>query len=109
MLHNPQRLPAVIEIGLLATQAKLHSLIDMHHSDAISEASGDVWDTLYSKVIELAIMDHRHNFTPKSSPTLADNGLLKIYQEARDSYNPEHDDYQYQPSTAAFLEATSFC
>ncbi|MBX8588630.1 hypothetical protein K5D56_04485 [Pseudomonas cichorii] len=85
MTHNPQRLPMVIEIGLLAFQARQHISLDLQNLDLLS-AEVDLWGDVRSKVMELARMDHTDNYTPTTHPMLSDFGLLEDYQKARDSF-----------------------
>ncbi|MBI6855913.1 hypothetical protein YA0002_24420 [Pseudomonas cichorii] len=89
MTHNPQRLPMVIEIGLLAFQARQHIYIDMQDLDSLLEST-DLWGNVRAKVAELALMDHMDNHTLKESPMLRHFGLLDDYRKARDSliYSP---------------------
>ncbi|MCF5097054.1 hypothetical protein GIW56_24525 [Pseudomonas gessardii] len=101
MIHNPQRLPLVTEIGLLAVQARVYSELDKQlptnvtidtHDDPRYVLTSDLWLDVLDGVIRLAEMDHRNNFTPETSPILSELGLLKEYLEARDRLDPEPED-----------------
>lgn len=101
MIYNPQRLPLVTEIGLLAAQARVYSELDKHlptnvaidpHDDPRYFLTSDLWFDVLDGVTRLAKMDHCNNFTPETSPILSEFGLLKEYWEARDRLDPEPED-----------------
>lgn len=101
MMHNTQRLPLVLEIGLIAAQARIHSELDKllpikvtidPHDDPRFLLASDLWFNALDMVIRLAEIDHRHNFTPKTSPMLTEFGLLNEYWNARDRIDPVPDD-----------------
>jgi len=105
MIHNAKRLPMVIEIGLIAAQARIHSALDIQcpinvatdpHDDPRYFLSSDLWFDAVDGVIKLAEMDHKNNFTPETSPILLEFGLLQEYWNARDRLDPQpqsNDDY----------------
>ena len=105
MMHNTQRLPLTIEIGLIAAQARVHSELDQlrpinmaidPHDDPSYFLSSDLWFGALDMVIRLAEMDHQDNFTPETSPMLSEFGLLNEYWKARDRLDPDaevHDEY----------------
>ncbi|MDO9345433.1 MAG: hypothetical protein Q7T99_18340 [Pseudomonas sp.] len=99
MMMNPQRLPLLTEIGLLAAQASVYSELDKllpsnpaldPDDDPRYTLTSDLWLEVRNGVISLAKMDHRDEFTPKNSPLLSEYGLLKEYRRARWELEDEH-------------------
>ncbi|MBB6288679.1 MULTISPECIES: hypothetical protein [unclassified Pseudomonas] len=99
MIHNSERLPLVIQIGLIAAQARVYSAldeqrlinvaIDPHEDPQHFLASDHLWFDALNGVIKLAEMDHRYDFTPETSPMLSEFGLLQEYWRARDRLDPQ--------------------
>ncbi|WP_016969127.1 hypothetical protein [Pseudomonas tolaasii] len=97
MMHNAERLPLVIEIGQIAAQARFYHWLDetcpivadAPHENPRYFLSSDLWFEALDRVLRLAGMDHRDNFTPETSPMLSEFGLLNEYWEARDRLDPE--------------------
>ena len=103
-MHNPERLPLLINIGLIACQARFYSELDGYrsimpadsHEDQWISQTSDLWFEATSAVIQLAEMDHRNDFTPKQNPMLSAFGLLEEYWHARGRLDPDpedHDEY----------------
>lgn len=99
MMMNPQRLPLLTEIGLLAAQASVYSELDKllpsnpaldPDDDPRYTLTSDLWLEVLDGVISLAKMDHRDEFTTKNSPLLSEYGLLKEYRRARWELEDEH-------------------
>ncbi|NWA23961.1 hypothetical protein HX866_03565 [Pseudomonas gingeri] len=102
MLHNPHRLPLLINIGLLVAQATVHSKLhvkfpiigdnpdDNPHYFLIQE----LWESALSLLSDLALMDHKNNFSPDAftSPLLIEYGLWQEYWVLRGRYDPEPED-----------------
>lgn len=98
MLHNPQRLPLVINIGLMAMQASVQSHLDKKSPTLVNEdysLADDLWDSVRAAVVDLAEMDHQSGFYPKVSPLLFEFGLLQEYWKIRDHLDPKHPAYQW--------------
>jgi len=97
MLHNPLRLPLVINIGLLAAQARTHSKlnikfpfpnVDDPYTTPYYFRADELWSSVEDSLIELAEMDHRNDFYPDASPLLTEFGLLHEYWRLRTYLDP---------------------
>lgn len=86
MSQNPNRLPLLIEIGLLASRALTQERIDhlVVASEITPHKSADAhWEAVIDKLEDLVLMDHIDNFNPSHSPILAGSGLLNSYWTLR--------------------------
>ncbi|GKQ48993.1 hypothetical protein [Pseudomonas syringae] len=86
MSQNPNRLPLLIEIGLLASRAITQEHIDhlvLPAEDSQHTSADAHWEAVIDKLEDLAQMDHIDNFYPNNSPILAGSGILNSYWTLR--------------------------
>jgi hypothetical protein len=96
MLHSPQRLPLLINIGFMAARASTESHLENKFPFTVKDnnsLSDDLWDSVRASLIDLADMDYQSGFYPPASPLLSEFGLLEEYWKLRhylDLEIPDH-------------------
>ncbi|WLI07586.1 hypothetical protein PSH66_04445 [Pseudomonas sp. FP597] len=104
MMHFVPRLELLIEIGLLAAQARTYTELDKQLRLEVALDSQDgprylesqfLWDEASFMISILAEIDVRTGVTPKANPMLSEFGLLEEYWKARSriDLHPDPDDF----------------
>ncbi|MBI6749018.1 hypothetical protein [Pseudomonas syringae] len=94
MHYNSARLPLLLEIGLVASQASFADWLDKQHPTAIEESRVDrgchqstlsmaLWGKAEALVRKLVCMDVHFNCTPTNNPLLTEYGLIEHYRDVR--------------------------
>lgn len=107
MNHNPARLPLLLEIGFVASQARFTDWLDKNHPITLQEEDDphdfpiyflatDLWNKAEELVRRLVCMDLTSRFTPGCNSMLQEYGLLEHYREVR-YHLDEDEDIPFNP------------